>query len=101
MTTKITIHAHDGWPVQVINRAGGPNSNAELHTLAPGEMRDFHTNGNELVVKELGGVRPADIRDPSDPRPVMREEPDRQEQSADEPTAEEFHEEHRDHVDHD
>lgn len=57
MTTKVTIDAHAGWPVEITVRRGEPDrpKEAEVFVIEPGAKADFHIHsGLEILsVREL------------------------------------------------
>ncbi len=57
MTTKVTVDAHAGWPVQVEIRRGeqGTPDVFESETVAPNTVRDFYIHSGMSIVgiKEL------------------------------------------------
>lgn len=58
MTTKVTVDAHAGWPVQVEAVDQYPDETAPttrlLGVVAPGEVRDFHCHSTRrLIITEL------------------------------------------------
>ena len=59
MTTKVTVDAHAGWPVQVEAEDFYPASDTEasVSTLAivqPGEVKDFFIHSNrQLIITEM------------------------------------------------
>ena len=57
MTTKVTIDAHAGWPVQVITLDGEHNfaKTAHVHIVSPRTQKDFyiHSGMNILSVTEM------------------------------------------------
>lgn len=61
MTTKITVDAHAGWPVQVVAEdrlASGALAYSTFPVIAPGEVKEFVVfEGRRLIVTEL--ARPA------------------------------------------
>lgn len=62
MTTKITVDAHAGWPVEVRAVDGPPEAPAThvLEVVAPGQVREFYAwSGRSLVVTEM--ARPAEV----------------------------------------
>lgn len=56
MTTRITVDAHAGWPVEVTTVDVRPSGTKQTTsaTVPPGEVRDFYVFDNrELIVREL------------------------------------------------
>ena len=57
MTTRVTVDAHAGWPVQVITLDGEPDrdKSAQVHIVAPNTQQDFyiHSGMNILSVSEM------------------------------------------------
>lgn len=57
MTTKVTVDAHAGWPVIVVELQGEPNSNKCVRTTSvpANEIRDFYIHsGNRIIsIEEL------------------------------------------------
>ena len=56
MTTKVTIDAHAGWPVQVqINDEPQDGSvDMRIETVSPGTVREFYVHSTRhLVVREM------------------------------------------------
>jgi len=57
MTTKVTVDAHAGWPVQVDIRRGEPGTPDvfETQTVQPNEAKDFYIHSGMSIVgiKEL------------------------------------------------
>lgn len=57
MTTKVTVDAHAGWPVEVrlvqLDAEGAP-SREDIDVVAPNTVREFYVHSHlELHVKEL------------------------------------------------
>ena len=57
MTTKVTVDAHAGWPVQVVAEDRGLDGNLSYMTfpiIPPNEVRDFYTyDSRRLIITEL------------------------------------------------
>jgi hypothetical protein len=57
MTTKVTVDAHAGWPVQVVAEDRGLDGNLSYMTfpvVPPGEVREFYVfDIRRLIVTEL------------------------------------------------
>lgn len=56
MTTKVTIDAHAGWPVQVVRRSRNeaPGKNSETIIVAPHTTQDvFIWDDNEIIIREM------------------------------------------------
>lgn len=57
MTTKVTIDAHAGWPVEVTLRDGEPDypKSARIEVVEPNTTRDFyiHSGLEILGVREM------------------------------------------------
>ena len=57
MTTRITVDAHAGWPVQVVGIYGEPNYPKEIRTevVEPNTKKDFyiHSGFRIISVEEL------------------------------------------------
>ena len=57
MTTKVTVDAHAGWPVQVelIDQYPGQNEpTVSVEVVAPHTARDFYVHSNRsLTVREM------------------------------------------------
>lgn len=52
MTTKVTIDAHAGWPVEVLQI--GAAAHAPAQVVHPGEVKDFHVHsGCDLLIREI------------------------------------------------
>lgn len=57
MTTKVTIDAHAGWPVNVKVQdkdSNGDWSEGQTETVAPNTTRDFHVFDTRRLVIEEG-----------------------------------------------
>lgn len=57
MTTKVTVDAHSGWPVRVINEDSAPDGSTyhnEAGIVQPGEVRDFYVfDTRKLIISEM------------------------------------------------
>jgi len=54
MTTKVTVDAHAGWPVDVTPVNNGLPDLARKATVSPGDVRDFYVHsGNDLLIHEV------------------------------------------------
>lgn len=56
MTTKITIDAHAGWPVQVTRRSRNepPGKSGETIIVEPHKQQDVYIwDDNEIIVREM------------------------------------------------
>ncbi len=57
MTTKVTVDAHAGWPVEVTRvqlDAEGKPAGESVYVVPPNTIRDFYVHSHlELRVKEL------------------------------------------------
>lgn len=57
MTTKVTVDAHAGWPVQVVAEDQGLDGNLSHMTfpvIQPGEVREFYVfDTRRLIISEL------------------------------------------------
>jgi hypothetical protein len=56
MTTKITVDAHAGWPVQVIRRLRNqpPGKESDEIIVQANTQKDIHIwDDNELIVREM------------------------------------------------
>lgn len=57
MTTKVTVDAHAGWPVEVVIKLGEPYQlkTLEIIVVNPNTVRDFyvHSGMEILSIKEL------------------------------------------------
>lgn len=57
MTTKVTVDAHAGWPVEVTQIALGEDGEPKAEdkqVVAPNTKQDFHVHSHrELRIKEL------------------------------------------------
>ena len=65
MTTKVTVDAHAGWPVEVyaLDSYGGSVKETLLGTVQPGEVREFHaTSSREIRAVEI--CKPSDTYAP-------------------------------------
>lgn len=53
MTTKITVDAHAGWPVEVAIYDFNENTPSSVDVVQPGTIRDFHIHSTRhLVIRE-------------------------------------------------
>lgn len=61
MTTKITVDAHAGWPVEVyaLDSYAGSVKETLLGTVQPGQVADFHAT-------DIREIRAVEIRKPND-----------------------------------
>jgi hypothetical protein len=57
MTTKVTVDAHAGWPVQVVTENGEPSQSKSVRVdvVPPHQIRDFyiHSGCRILSISEL------------------------------------------------
>ena len=57
MTTKVTVDAHAGWPVQVVSIRGEPNYQKEVRSevVQPNTAKDFyiHSGFRIISIEEL------------------------------------------------
>ena len=56
MTTRVTVDAHAGWPVEVvtIDQYGDKPATEATETVAPNTVREFYvTNSRTLRISEL------------------------------------------------
>lgn len=52
MTSKVTVDAHAGWPVEVTQTEAGAEPVVTI--VEPGQVQDFYVhNGHEIHVREL------------------------------------------------
>ena len=52
MTTRVTVDAHAGWPVLVVQLVGEPNSQKTIRTdtVPPGEERNFYIHSGLRII---------------------------------------------------
>lgn len=78
MTTKITIDAHAGWPVEVyaLDSFAGSVTETLLDTVPPGAVRDFYATGNREIraveARRTDGAVPDEPKKPLDFAGVVR-----------------------------
>lgn len=59
MTTRVTVNAHAGWPVEVVGFVGEPTANAapklDVQVVEPNTERDFHIHSGYTIasIREL------------------------------------------------
>ncbi len=52
MTTKVTVDAHAGWPVEVVTIVGEPDAakSAQLEIVEPNTQRDFYIHSGMKII---------------------------------------------------
>lgn len=72
MTTKVTVDAHAGWPVEVKTIVGEPNQDKaeQTHIVEPNTVRDFYIHSGVSII----GIR--ELYRPAAPAGVIREVPE-------------------------
>ena len=69
MTTKVTVHALDGWPVDVTPVAINGSLVGAKQRVPKGETREFYVHsGQDLLVHE---VQPSELAAESEPKPEL------------------------------
>jgi hypothetical protein len=57
MTTRVTVDAHAGWPVEVSRSDGS----YPPRIVNPGEVQEFHVwQGSDLIIRELPSIEKTD-----------------------------------------
>ena len=62
MTTKVTIDAHAGWPVEVVTISGEPGypKSAQITVVEPNTEQDFYIHSGLKILSVSEGVHPDD-----------------------------------------